>query len=53
VLIGDSYNAGPIELLGWEINLPVCHLTGGGQTAQRFKDFLRDPGLLEDCKVVV
>jgi hypothetical protein len=53
VLIGDSYNAGLIELLGREINLPVCHLTGGGQTTQRFKDFLRDPGLLKDCKVVV
>jgi hypothetical protein len=53
VLIGDSYNFGLIELLGREINLPVCNLHAGSQTTQRFKDFLRDPGLLEECKVVV
>ena len=51
--IGDSYNGGFMELLGREIHLPVRLLAGGGHTTHVFKDFLRDPGLLKDCKVVI
>jgi hypothetical protein len=51
--IGDSYNGGLQDYLVREINLPLHLLGAGGQTTQRFKDFLRDPKLLTDCKVVV
>lgn len=53
VCIGDSYNAGFIELLAREINLPVHNLSGGGHTSHAFKDMLRDPGLLDRAHVVV
>jgi hypothetical protein len=53
VLIGDSYNLGLTELLGKEINIPVHPHHGAGQTTQAFTDFLRDPDLLNHCKVVV
>jgi hypothetical protein len=51
--IGDSYNCGFMELLGRELNLPVRPLAGGGHTSNAFKDFLRNPELLKDCKVVI
>ena len=51
--IGDSYNYGFMELLGRELNLPVRLLTGGGHTTHAFKDFLRNPDTLKDCKVVI
>jgi hypothetical protein len=53
VCIGDSYNAGFLELLAREVNLPVHNLSGGGQTSDAFKDLVRDPSLLEHARVVV
>lgn len=53
VCIGDSYNAGFIELLAREINGPVHNLTGGGNTSHAFKGMVRDPSLLEHARVVV
>ena len=53
VCIGDSYNAGFLELLAREINLPVHNLTGGGNTSHAFKGMVRDPSLLEHARVVV
>jgi hypothetical protein len=53
VLIGDSYNGGFNYLLGKEINIPPYTLASGGQTTGAFSDFLRDPDLLQHCKVVV
>ena len=53
IVIGDSFNGGFWELLGQEINLPIGQLSGGGHTTDAFKDFLRDPGSLKQCKVVV
>jgi hypothetical protein len=53
VVIGDSYNCGLQDFLVRELNLPLHSLGAGGQTTQKFKDFLRDPDLLKDCKVVV
>ena len=53
VCIGDSYNGGFMERLGPEINLPLVLLSGGGHTTHVFKDFLRNPELLKDCKVVI
>jgi hypothetical protein len=51
--IGDSYNSGFMELLGREINMPIRHLAGGGNTSDAFKNFLRDSELLKDCRVVI
>jgi hypothetical protein len=51
--IGDSYNGGLMERVCLEINLPVNPLSGGGNTTDAFKNFLRDPAILKDCKVVV
>jgi hypothetical protein len=51
--IGDSYNGGFCELLGRELNLPLRNLAGGGHTTDVFKDCLRNPELLTDCRVVV
>jgi hypothetical protein len=51
--IGDSYNGGFMELLGRELNLPMRPLAGGGNTTDAFKNFLRDPDVLKDCKVVI
>lgn len=53
VCIGDSYNAGFTDHLARELNVPVRNLSGGGYTTQRFRDFLRDPGLLRGARVVV
>ena len=53
VCIGDSYNSGFMELLGRELNLPMRPLAGGGNTTDAFKNFLRDPDVLKDCKVVI
>ncbi len=53
VCIGDSYNAGFTDHLARELNVPVRNLSGGGFTTQRFRDFLRDPGLLRGARVVV
>src|SRR5262249_15491502 len=53
MLIGDSYNEGLQGLLGKEINIPVHPHFGPGQTIQAFTDFLREPELLRNCKVVV
>jgi hypothetical protein len=51
--IGDSYNGGLIERVSLEINMPVNSQAAGGQTTDAFKNLLRSPGLLKDCKVVV
>ena len=51
--IGDSYNGGFMELLGRELNLPIHPLAAGGNTSDAFKNFLRDPELLKDCRVLV
>ena len=51
--IGDSYNGGFLERLTPELNLPVNSLIGGGHTTDKFKEFLRDPEMLKDCKVVI
>ncbi len=51
--IGDSYNGGFMEFLGRELNLPLRNLSAGGNTSDAFKNFLRNPELLKDCKVVV
>ena len=53
IVIGDSFNGGFWALLSQEINLPIGQLSGGGHTTDAFKDFLRDPGSLKQCKVVV
>jgi hypothetical protein len=51
--IGDSYNFGFMELLAREINLPIRALPAGGHTSDVFKDCIRNPVLLEGCKVVI
>ncbi len=51
--IGDSYNGWFMDALSRELNLPIKNLTGGGNTTQAFKEFLRDPELLKDCKVLI
>jgi hypothetical protein len=53
VFIGDSYNCGLWERVGREINLPIHLLYRSGSTTEVFKDFVRDPDMLKDCKVVV
>jgi hypothetical protein len=53
MLIGDSYNKGMADWVTREANLPLrLHYWGSG-TTQMFAAFLRDPALLNDCKVVV
>ena len=51
--IGDSYNDGLIEMVGREINMPINMQTGGSNTTHAFKNFLRNPDILKDCKVLV
>jgi hypothetical protein len=53
VCIGDSYNASFTYHLARELNLPIQNLSGGGYTTQAFKEFLREPELLENARVVV
>jgi hypothetical protein len=51
--IGDSYNGGLMELVSLEINMLINSFAGGGNTTDAFKNFLRNPSVLKDCKVVV
>lgn len=53
VCIGDSYNAGFTDHLARELNLPVRNLSGGGYTTQAFREFLREPEMLETARVIV
>ncbi len=51
--IGDSYNVHFMEQLSHQLNLPIRNMSGGGQSTQAFKQFLRDPQALDGCKVVI
>jgi hypothetical protein len=53
MFIGDSYIAGLFDQVGRKINLPPHVEHHGGETTHAFKDFLREPSLLKNCKVVV
>lgn len=53
VFIGDSYNFGLMDLVAREINMSVRNVGGGGQTTAAIRDFVRDPTLLDKCRVVV
>ena len=51
--IGDSYNYGLMPQVAWKINGPVRQMIGGGHTTEAIGDFVRDPTLLDKCRVVV
>ncbi len=51
--IGDSYNVHFMEQLSHQLNMPLRNMSGGGQSTQAFKQFLRDPQSLDGCKVVI
>jgi alginate O-acetyltransferase complex protein AlgJ len=53
IFIGDSYNYGLLPLVVREINMPIRHIIGGGHTTEAIRDFVRDPTLLHNCRVVV
>jgi hypothetical protein len=53
VFIGDSYNYGLMDLVAREINMPVRNVVGGGHTTTAIRDFVRDPTMLDNCRVVV
>ncbi len=53
ILIGNSYVANFREVLIQELNLLIRTNTAGGQTTESFADFLREPELLNNCRVVV
>jgi SGNH hydrolase-like domain, acetyltransferase AlgX len=63
VVIGDSYThyfqlailkgTGIDALLSKEINIPISNVSSAGATTGPIKDFLRNPFLLRDRKVVV
>jgi hypothetical protein len=53
IFIGDSYNYGLMPLVVREINTPIRYIIGGGHTTEAIRDFVRDPTLLDKCRVVV
>jgi hypothetical protein len=53
ILIGNSYTLNFREILIKELNLLIRTNANGAQTTESFGDFLRDPKLLEDCRVMV
>jgi hypothetical protein len=53
MIIGHSYVANFREDLIREINLLINTRARAGQTTEAFKDFLREPELINSCKVVV
>ena len=53
IFVGDSYNYGLTPLVVRQINAPVREFIGGGHTTEAIGDFVRDPTLLEKCRVVV
>jgi hypothetical protein len=53
MFIGDSYNNGVFQLVWGKVNLQPHLVWRAGQTSHAFKDFLRDPGLLDGCRVVI
>lgn len=53
MLIGNSYAINFRELLIKDLNLLIRTNASGGQTTDSFADFLRDPELLNNCRVVV
>lgn len=60
VLIGDSYCfASPVPEANFraqlvhELGSPVHMISTGGDTVHAFREFMRNPGLLEDVKTVV
>jgi hypothetical protein len=53
VVIGNCWVYHFREQLVKELNLLTANLEYDSQTTERFADFLRDPGLLEHCRVVV
>jgi hypothetical protein len=52
-LMGNSYVRHFREQLIRELNLPVRTRWGGGLTTEAFADFLRDPTLLDHCRVLI
>jgi hypothetical protein len=53
LVIGNSYANNFCELLVDELNLLIGRHTTSGQTTEAFADFLREPELLDHCRVVV
>jgi len=53
MLIGHSYTDNFREQLIKELNLSVRTCTHADQTTEAFQDFLREPELLDGCRVVV
>jgi hypothetical protein len=53
LVIGNSYADNFCELLIDELNLPVATHSTGGQTTEAFAEFVREPELLDHCRVVV
>jgi hypothetical protein len=53
LVIGNSYADNFCELLVDELNLPVATHSTGGQTTEAFAEFVREPELLDHCRVVV
>lgn len=51
--MGDSYNIAVPQIVANEINLSVSDSSAGGQTSGALKDFLRDPALLDGCRVLI
>jgi hypothetical protein len=53
LLIGHSYTEAFREQLAKELNLSIHLRVGAGETTEAFGDFLRQPELLDHCRVVV
>jgi hypothetical protein len=53
LLTGNSFTVTFREQLIKDINLLIRTSTGNGRTTESFVDFLREPELLTDCRVVV
>jgi hypothetical protein len=51
--VGDSFNNGLMELVAYELNLPVAKLMGGNHATQAFTEAMRNPEVFEGRKVVV
>jgi hypothetical protein len=53
ILIGDSFTDGVMQTLPQHLNMPINNASNPGQITEAIKDFVRDPSLLEKCKVIV
>jgi hypothetical protein len=53
ILIGDSFTNGVMQTLPKHLNMPINNASNPGQITDAIKDFVRDPSLLQKCKVIV